>query len=480
MWPLLRRVAVTVTLAMFASAALMIVLVRATEERAERSRLRGPQPALRYIARTIAELPEAERERRVSELRTELRQELRIVRAPADSAARPRRSVALEHWVERGAAGEPLVVFRLDPTWVLRVGMPEPPPGMGPPPGAPIGVGVGAGAGMGPPPPAPWLPRLFGRGRRGPTLEFVLFLLAASALTTVLVAVPFARRLKKIEDGIDRLARGDFARAGDDSEAGSLSALSAALDRSAARLDRMFAERSELLQAVSHELGTPLSRVRFILAMLERATTDAERQKRMKELDREVTELDALSSELVHYVEADAAKLNPTTLDVPEVVRKLIDEERAANNRELDCSMDIPQGLELEANRRHFSRAISNLVRNGLRYARTKVLVDAKEATDEGQRWTVITVHDDGRGIPEEARERVLQPFVRLDASRSRSGGGTGLGLAIVRRIVERHGGKLTVDRSPLGGAALVTWWPSERRATTTPEANVQREREHS
>ncbi len=450
MFALIRRVALTVTIAMLISGALMIALVRASEERAERSRLRGPQPALRYIARTIADQPEAERERRVTELRAELRQEMQLARDPADAAAHPRRARTLEHWVEPRSQGEPWIVFRLDSSWVLRVG-PPPLPERGPLGGPPRGPGR----------------------KPGPVVDFVLFLVSASAITSVLVAVPFAKRLKGIEDSIDRLARGDFSRK---SQAiggfGALDTISAALDRSAERLDRMFAERAELLQAVSHELGTPLSRVRFILALLERASTDEERSRRVRELEREVDELDALSSELVHYVEADAAKLNVEPVQLAAVVRALVHEERLASKREVETTVEIPDEIELEANRRHFSRALSNLVRNGLRYTRTKVAVRAHVEGD----WVVIAVDDDGRGIPEEARERVLQPFVRLEASRTRSGGGAGLGLAIVRRIVERHGGTLTIEQSPFGGAALISRWPRRAapldatRASTTEE----------
>jgi signal transduction histidine kinase len=448
MFALVRRVALTVSLAMLVSGALMIALVRATEERAERVRLRGPQPAMRYVARTIADQPEAERERRVVELRAELGQELQLAREPADPAAHPRRSRPLEHWVEARGAGEPWMVFRLDSFSVLRVG----PPARGP---------------MGP-------PRGPGHGR-SPVVDFVLFLVSVSAMTSVLVAVPFAKRLKAIEIGIDRLARGDFSRGQAPLEGGALGAITTALDRSAERLDRMFAERAELLQAVSHELGTPLSRVRFILALLERAGTEEERARRVRELEREVNELDALSSELVHYVEADAARLDASTIAVGKVVRALVDEERLASKREVETTVEIADDVELEANRRHFARALSNLVRNGLRYTRSKVTVTAR---DEGE-FVVLAVNDDGRGIPEEARERVLQPFVRLEASRTRSGGGAGLGLAIVRRIVERHGGTLSIEQSPLGGAALISKWPKRaqraegaRDAHDSPSAN--------
>lgn len=441
MFALLRRVALTVTLAMLLSGALMIALVRASQERAERTRLRGPQPALRYIARTIADQPEAERDARLAEIRDELRQEMILVREPADVAAHPRRARSLEHWVESRAGSAPWIVFRLDSTWVLRVGPPPPPPDGGPG---------------------------FDRRRRGPVVDFVLFVLCASALTSVLVAVPFAKRLKAIEDGIDRLASGDFKRDALPADGGAIGAISAALDRSSERIDRMFAERAELLQAVSHELGTPLSRVRFILALLERASTDEERAKRVRELEREVNELDALSSELVHYVEADAAKLAIEPISLAKVVDTLVAEERLASKRDIETTVNVASDIELEANRRHFSRAISNLVRNGLRYTRTKVSVDARVEGD----MVVIAVNDDGRGIPEEARERVLQPFVRLEASRTRSGGGAGLGLAIVRRIVERHGGTLTIEQSPYGGASLISKWPRLGKGAGTATAS--------
>jgi len=119
-------------------------------------------------------------------------------------------------------------------------------------------------------------------------------------------------------------------------------------------------------------------------------------------------------------------------------------------------TLDVADDLVARAEPRLFARAVENLLRNALRYARERVVVSAW--VTEGR--LEVAVRDDGPGSPAEARERVFQPFGRLDRSRSRAEGGAGLGLAIARRIVERHGGSTGILDAPEGGAELRTRWP--------------------
>ena len=91
-----------------------------------------------------------------------------------------------------------------------------------------------------------------------------------------------------------------------------------------------------------------------------------------------------------------------------------------------------------------------------MRHARGKVLLELAEDEEHVR----VAVHDDGPGIPEELREKVMIPFFRLEADRGRKTGGVGLGLAIVSRIMQRHGGRVSIGSSPLGGAAVATLWP--------------------
>lgn len=118
--------------------------------------------------------------------------------------------------------------------------------------------------------------------------------------------------------------------------------------------------------------------------------------------------------------------------------------------RDIALSVDLPPTLRpLSADRALLRRAVQNLLGNALRHAHSRVVVQLREAPG-GVR---IAVEDDGPGVPESQRERIFEPFSRLDETRSKSSGGYGLGLAIVRRIAERHGGRIACGAAALGGA---------------------------
>lgn len=128
-------------------------------------------------------------------------------------------------------------------------------------------------------------------------------------------------------------------------------------------------------------------------------------------------------------------------------------------NSPTEITTEIQSDLLIFADRRLLLRAIENLLRNAVRHASNKVLL---EASEEDQ-FVQIVIHDDGPGIPAEMREQVIQPFIRLSSDRDRKSGGVGLGLAIVSRILEKHGGRLTLETSPLGGTKAITLWPLEK-----------------
>ena len=128
----------------------------------------------------------------------------------------------------------------------------------------------------------------------------------------------------------------------------------------------------------------------------------------------------------------------------------------AHGDRAVDVELELANDVQLVADRRLFQRAVENVLRNAVQHARGKVLLEL--SLDEHN--VRVAVHDDGPGIPEELRDEVMIPFVRLDADRSRTTGGVGLGLAIVCRIMNRHNGRIEIGTSPLGGATVATLWP--------------------
>ena len=175
---------------------------------------------------------------------------------------------------------------------------------------------------------------------------------------------------------------------------------------------------------------------------------------------RELDALDELVEELMRYVQFDNVALQRRNFDVESLLGDLAElallEVAEASSIKVDVAGG--EGVAVFADPRAFQRAVENLVRNAMRYAHQQVRV---EVSVEGT-GVRVAVHDDGPGIPEELREKVLAPFIRIDDHRGRKSGGLGLGLAIVERIVARHGGRVVLRSSPLGGTTVETWWPSQ------------------
>lgn len=278
---------------------------------------------------------------------------------------------------------------------------------------------------------------------------WIALVLAAGAVASALVLLPLGRRLRTLEATARRLSSGELdARA---PESGATGELARALNTMAERTGRLIASHEELLQAVSHELRTPAARVRFALELLGAAKDDATRERHLAAIDRDLGELDALVSELLSFSRLGAA---PRVERAPIPVAAAV----AAFASEKTHVLGGADAL-LAVDPRELQRAVGNLVANAERAARARVEIAWRTVGDALE----LSVDDDGPGIPAADRERVFAPFVVGDTSRGKTNAGVGLGLAIVRRIVERHGGTVHVEPSPLGGARFVTRWPKVR-----------------
>ncbi len=225
----------------------------------------------------------------------------------------------------------------------------------------------------------------------------------------------------------------------------------------AERIQGLVDSHRSLTNAVSHELRTPIARLRFGLEMLEQADSPRKRDRYLAGMDRDVAELEGLVEELLAFARFEREGCEPRVVDdLEEWLRQCLRREGLAISPELDCS--AVSGLPARFDPRLMARALGNLLRNADKYSAGRIRVTA----GRGPEHTWVEVHDDGPGIPEAERERILEPFARLDRSRDRQTGGHGLGLAIVRRIMELHGGGVGVSGSDLGGACLRLQWPKE------------------
>lgn len=223
----------------------------------------------------------------------------------------------------------------------------------------------------------------------------------------------------------------------------------------ASRTEALVRTQRELLQAVSHELRTPLARINFAIDLIRTAGNADERESRLNALDTAAQDLNELVGELLQYVRLETGLPQHASegVDLLPVVEELIEKASLTHIEiEFQIGPTLARGdISVVADRNGVTRVLSNLLSNASRFARHRIVVDATIDSTE----TTIDVDDDGPGIPETDRERVFEPFVRLEESDS----GVGLGLALVKRIITNHNGTVTALPSPLGGCRMRTFW---------------------
>src|SRR5271166_645182 len=209
---------------------------------------------------------------------------------------------------------------------------------------------------------------------------------------------------------------------------------SAAFNRMQERIRRFLVQRTEMLAGVSHDLRTPLTRLRLALAMLP--PTEDLRQD-VAEMTADVEEMERMIGGYLAFARGEA-----TEQAMPVNLSAILDEVAACARRAgMRLDLDVPPDLTLKLRADAVRRAVTNLVDNARRHARHVVL----GAVAQG-RSVLVTVDDDGPGIPPDKRESVFRPF------ESGSSSGTGLGLTIARDIVRAHGGEIVLEDSPMGG----------------------------
>jgi len=208
-----------------------------------------------------------------------------------------------------------------------------------------------------------------------------------------------------------------------------------AFNRMQDRIRRFLHQRTEMLAGVSHDLRTPLTRLRLALAMLP---ADGPLGQDIAEMTEDVDEMERMIGGYLAFARGEGAEQAVPT-DLGTVLREVASSARRAGGH---VELDLPEPLTLSLRPDALRRALTNLVDNARRHAGRVVLA----ASRAGERVVHITVDDNGPGIRPDRRESVFRPFAS-DAT-----GGTGLGLTIARDIVRAHGGEITLDQSPLGG----------------------------
>ncbi len=223
------------------------------------------------------------------------------------------------------------------------------------------------------------------------------------------------------------------------------------------RLAAASAQQHRFIADASHELKSPVAAIRTMLEVAQGDPDFGEWNKLTSDLLREDLRLEQLVGDLLTLARSDegAPSARRTELDLDQIVGREID--NAARRFDVRFEASAVEPMRMWGDPDGLARLFRNLLDNAGRHARSVVQVAAVTRGADN----VITVSDDGPGIPEADRTRVFERFVRLDAARSRAVGGSGLGLALALAVAHHHDGDITVERSPSGGAAFEVSLPS-------------------
>jgi two-component system osmolarity sensor histidine kinase EnvZ len=212
------------------------------------------------------------------------------------------------------------------------------------------------------------------------------------------------------------------------------------------RIERHVNQRTEMLAGVSHDLKTPLTRLRLALALLP---NDAD----TRLMRGDITEMEHMLDAYLAFARGEGGEESEIA-DLGELVRDAAAAAAKARQRD-DVTVTAPSDVAVSVKRAGLRRLLTNLIDNALKHG-SEVAV----TLTPGTRIVLIAVEDNGPGIPEARREEAFRPFHRLDEGRNLQSGGSGLGLAIARDIARAHGGDLTLGDSALGGLKAVIRLP--------------------
>jgi signal transduction histidine kinase len=277
----------------------------------------------------------------------------------------------------------------------------------------------------------------------------LLWILAIAALAVAVGTYPIIRRLtQRLDDlrmGVERWGDGDLSARIKESGSDELAFLAQRFNHAAQRVETLLQSHKSLLANASHELRSPLARIRMGLELMEPSASPAFKE----EIQRNIAELDQLVDEILLASRLDAKESDIGTVE-PVDLTGLVAEECAQLGAEL-IPTDDSRALVVPGVRKLLRRAVRNLLENARRYSQGPVRVELRR--EEGD--AVVRVRDRGPGVPPAERERIFEPFYRLSGASERYGG-VGLGLALVKSIAQRHHGSVVCEDQEGGGACFV------------------------
>ena len=273
------------------------------------------------------------------------------------------------------------------------------------------------------------------------TEVFIIWLIGSILIVSILIS-PFiimhTRSIRRIARAANRFGRGLDAPGFEPTGSKEIREAATSMIKMKERLDRYNRTRTDMLNAVSHDLKSPLTRMRLALE-----TNTATNENLIQDIDRMTEMINGYLS----FARGEAPEIEQAT-ELPPMLLRLA-RDAAPNKKIITKFPDVP--AQFYARPMALARAFGNIIENAARYANRTIKITETDNKDSIE----ITIEDDGIGIPDEKKSDALRPFIRLDESRGTQTGGTGLGLSIAKTVIENHGGQLFLEDSELGGLCV-------------------------
>ena len=266
---------------------------------------------------------------------------------------------------------------------------------------------------------------------------FVLWTTLPSILLIVIALIFLKNQTKplvRLAKAAERFGKGDYVNNFRSSGSLEIRKASFEFDRMAKRINRHLNQRAEMLSGISHDLRTPLTRLKLQLAMLKQKDLS-------KEMSKDIDEMEKMLNDYLQFAKNQAQE-NTSKIDLTLLFNSI--KNQFASEK---LTIYSKEKIELEVRPSALKRSFVNIIQNGLAYG-NNVIVNIQK----GNNRALITIEDDGPGIPEDQYKNVFKPFFRLDKSRSLNQSGVGLGLALVEDIINAHGGAIQLGKSKDGG----------------------------
>jgi two-component system osmolarity sensor histidine kinase EnvZ len=274
---------------------------------------------------------------------------------------------------------------------------------------------------------------------------FILWLLIISFLTTIISTIFLRNQIKSIKSlskAANKLGRGQNVAHFKPSGAKEIRSLGLSFIKMKERVARQVSQRTDMLSGVSHDLRTPLTRMKLQLELMPEDES-------IIDLKSDISDMEKMINEYLEFAKG-GTKETSQNVKISDFLNKII-KYYSKLNKEIVNEIEIPENFTMDVRKNSLKRAIRNLIDNGFNYGQKVVLT-----SDLLDNALQITIEDDGPGVPSEELQNIFKPFYRVDNSRNLDKIGTGLGLSIVLDAISFHGGAVEAQKSSMGGLKVI------------------------